>query len=45
MPRFIAFLILEIKIKWTDVIRNDGVFQRAEEVGSLLNILKIDATH
>jgi len=45
MPRFIVFLILVFKIKWTDIITNDEVFQRAKEERSLLKVLKIDATH
>jgi len=33
-----------LKIKWTDRITNDEVFQRAKEERLLLKILKIDAT-
>jgi hypothetical protein len=35
-----------LKIKWTDRITNDEVFQRAKEERLLLNIKKkIDASH
>ena len=34
-----------LKIKWTDRITNDEVFQRAKEEILLLNMLKVDATH
>jgi len=34
-----------LKIKWTDRITNDEVFQRAEEERLLLKILIIDAIH
>jgi hypothetical protein len=34
-----------LKVKWTDIITNDEVFQRAKEERLLLKILKIDATH
>ena len=34
-----------LKIKWTERIRNDEVFQRAKEERLLLKNLKTDATH
>jgi len=34
-----------LKMKWTDRITNDEVFQRAKEERLLLNISKTDATH
>ena len=34
-----------LKLKWTDRIWKDEVFQRAQEEKLLLKILKIDATH
>jgi hypothetical protein len=34
-----------LKIKWTDRITNDEVFQRAKEEILLLKLKKIDATH
>ena len=34
-----------LKLKWTDRVRNDEVFQRAKEERLLLKILRIDATH
>jgi len=37
---FFTFLILEVKIKWTDRIMNDDVFQRAKEERLPLKTLK-----
>jgi len=34
-----------LKIKWTDRITSDDVFQRGKEERLLLKIKKIDATH
>jgi hypothetical protein len=34
-----------LKIKWTYRITNGEVFQREKEDRSLLNVLKLDATH
>ena len=34
-----------LKIKWTDRITNNEVFQRAKEERLFLKILKINATH
>jgi len=36
---------ITLKIKWTDRISNDEVFQRAKEERLLLKFKKIDATH
>ena len=40
-------MVLEnyVKIKWTDRVTNEEVFQRAKEERLLLKFLKIDATH
>jgi hypothetical protein len=34
-----------LKLKWTDRIINDKIFQRGKEERLLLKIKKIDATH
>jgi hypothetical protein len=42
--KFTCILFI-LKIKWTDRITNDEVFQRAKEERLLLEILKKDTTH
>jgi hypothetical protein len=34
-----------LKIKWTDTMKNDEVFQKEKEERLLLKLKKIDATH
>jgi len=37
--------IIMLKIKWTDRLMKDELFQRAKEERFLLKVLKADATH